>query len=194
MNRISLLLIIASMSIACDRTSTSSYLTSPSPAGYQVRLQGDLHGLPRALFVSNVVMAERVGPGEPESFEVFRADQRDVSFRDLYPVEEWISWTVLRFGPAKGRGKPNRLLHVANRSGHKIDRLIIRCEDMFLVFDLDSNANVRVPCRVTDWLSLAGSLEDGSDLEETVLSIPSTSDDQTVSISRDRGFDLSIPQ
>ena len=189
MNMIRLVVLLGVTSMGCDQKSSDTYVTARSSAGYQVRLKGELNEVPKKELESYVVLADILGREADGPFEVHLADRRDFAFRLEYPSEEWVRPNLLRFGPASGSGMPRRELRLTNESGASATRLLVKCEDMFLLFDLANETSAELPCRVSDWAVISGRLASGRVLPESLVRIPLSRNTVTIRITSS-GFEV----
>jgi hypothetical protein len=167
--------VLAVVLSACDRTSRVTYLTERSSAGYQLRLAGGLHTKPWMEFVSEVIRAELVSPAHGKSFEIFRADRRDSTFRQEFPTEAWISPTVMRFSSStKSHTAGARSVQVVNAAESRLDLLTVECGDLILAFHVDQRDGLRVDCPIFDWIAVRGHFVNGRSTEERVFTVPAT--------------------
>jgi len=171
------------LSIACDRTSGSEYVTGRSSEGYQVRLSGALDSAPKAVFVSEVVRGELINSRSGKRFELFRADLLDLTFRDVYPTEEWISARILRFGTPRKGTQARRGVLLLNDSINVTSLLRVECGDMFLAFDLPQGGKANVECPVTDWVAVSAEFANGESIRERVFSISATEEPISIRLS-----------
>lgn len=112
-------------------------------------MRGELRQVPRALFTSYVVQAQVEGV-DLTPFDLYTADRTDLSFRQRYPKEEWVTPSLMRFGRDYSRNLTRSRVRVINRSAQSAKMIRFDHLDLVLAFDVAPNSEVAFDIVVAD--------------------------------------------
>ena len=144
------LLLVALFWSACGVEASFKWETASPNGRYKVKLEG--RGEPPSAGLGElqrqIVTLETTRDGEVVLSDggFFREDNLDVYFLDRYPVREWLSDSVLRFGDVSTKDPFQDRLNVTNRTNKTFDLVILRYGkyEMFFLYDFAPGSEVEL--------------------------------------------------
>jgi hypothetical protein len=135
---------------SCGVEASFTFETASPNGRYKVKLEG--RGEPPSAglgeFQRQIVTLETTRDGQVVLADggFFREDNLDVYFLDRYPVREWLSDSVLRFGDVSTKDPFQDRLNVTNRTNKTFDLVILRYGkyEMFFLYDFAPGSEVEL--------------------------------------------------